>query len=65
MLFFSRKARKKPPSPTLPPKGEGSLGIHFDEVKTPTSADEDFQPFVRVENLQPLQPQKPQKPLLF
>jgi len=63
---------RKPPSPTLPPKGEGSLGIYFDEVKTPRSADENPQPFEHiehiepfewVENLQPLQPLKPPKPL--
>jgi len=32
-------------------------------VKTPTSADENPEPFVRFENLQPLKPLKPLEPL--
>jgi hypothetical protein len=61
----------KPPSPTLPPKVEGSLGIHFDEEKTPTSADENpqhiepiehIEPFEHQNHPKPLKPLKPQKP---
>ena len=49
---------RRPPSPTLPPKGEGSLGIYFDEEKTSKSADENPQPFEHIEPLKPLKPLK-------
>ncbi len=58
-LFHARLA----PIPNPSPKGEGSVFIHFDEEKTPTSADENPKPFEPIEHIEPFEHLRPPKPL--